>query len=84
MPTCSISWLNITSIRSPELRENILAFYGDPAAPIATKKKPAAWEKTQNELEKLRALPNSPAPAGKASATLSPEDPEIEEVVLEN
>jgi hypothetical protein len=69
---------------SPELRENILAFYGDPAAPIATKKKPAAWEKTQNELEKLRALPNSPAPAGKASAMLSPQDPEIEEIVLEN
>jgi hypothetical protein len=53
---------------SPELRANILAFYGDPAAPIATKKKPAAWEKTQNELEKLRALPNSPAPAAATSS----------------
>ena len=44
-----------------ELRNNILAFYSDPAAPIATKKKNKAWEKTQAELEKLRALPE-PAP----------------------
>jgi hypothetical protein len=45
---------------TPELRANILAFYGDLSAPIATKKKPAAWQKTQDELEKLRALPNPP------------------------
>jgi hypothetical protein len=43
---------------SPELRANILAFYGDPNAPIATKKKPAAWAKTEDELQRLRALPN--------------------------
>jgi hypothetical protein len=48
---------------TPELRTNILKFYSDPNAPIATKKKPADWEKTQDELSKLRALPN-PAPAG--------------------
>jgi hypothetical protein len=47
---------------SPELRNNILAFYSDPGAPIATKKKPADWQKTQDELEKLRALPE-PTPA---------------------
>ena len=46
---------------TPELRANILTFYGDLNAPIATKKKPAAWQKTQDELEKLRTLPN-PAP----------------------
>jgi hypothetical protein len=40
-----------------ELRNNILAFYSDPAAPIHTKKNPKAWEKTQAELEKLRVLP---------------------------
>jgi hypothetical protein len=45
---------------TPELRANILAFYGDLNAPIATKKKPAAWQKTQDELAKLRALPNPP------------------------
>ena len=42
---------------SPGLRDNLLAFYSDPNAPIATKNKPAAWQKTQDELQKLRALP---------------------------
>jgi hypothetical protein len=45
---------------TPELRANILAFYSDPNAPIATKKKPADWAKTLDELNKLRALPDSP------------------------
>ncbi|MCU1303081.1 MAG: hypothetical protein JWQ87_3365 [Candidatus Sulfotelmatobacter sp.] len=44
-----------------ELRKNILAFYSDTNAPIETKKKPKAWQKTQEQLEKLRALPE-PAP----------------------
>jgi len=48
---------------SPELRANILAFYSDPNAPIATKKKPAAWQKTQDDLERLRALPSPPPTA---------------------
>jgi Zinc dependent phospholipase C len=39
-----------------ELRENILGFYADPQAPLSTKKNAAAWEKTQQELEKLRAV----------------------------
>jgi zinc dependent phospholipase C len=46
---------------APELRANILAFYSDPNAPLATKKKAAAWAKTEDELQKLRALPNPPA-----------------------
>jgi hypothetical protein len=41
---------------SPELRLNILAFYGDPAAPIDTKKKAHEWKKTQEEVERLRVL----------------------------
>jgi hypothetical protein len=44
-----------------ELRNNLLAFYSDKNAPIETKKKPKDWEKTQEEVEKLRALPE-PAP----------------------
>jgi hypothetical protein len=44
-----------------ELRNNILAFYSDSTAPIHTKKNAKAWEKTQAEVEKLRALPE-PAP----------------------
>jgi hypothetical protein len=52
---------------TPELRANILAFYADPGAPIATKKKPAAWQKTQEELQRLRDLPNPPAQAATES-----------------
>lgn len=50
---------------TPELRANILAFYSDPNAPIATKKKPDDWKKTQDELEKLRALPATPIESKK-------------------
>jgi hypothetical protein len=39
---------------TPALRQNILGFYKDDNAPIATKKKAAAWERTQQELQKLR------------------------------
>src|SRR5260370_40575877 len=41
---------------TPDLRDNILAFYGHPRAPVATKKKPKDWQKTQEELHRLRAL----------------------------
>jgi len=41
----------------PELRENILAFYSDSNAPLATKRKPDAWAKTQDELQRLKAAP---------------------------
>jgi hypothetical protein len=40
---------------SPELGKNILSFYRDPNAQIATKKNPKAWARTQEELEKLKA-----------------------------
>jgi hypothetical protein len=39
---------------SPELRANILAFYGDPNAPVATRSDADAWQKTQDELQRLR------------------------------
>jgi hypothetical protein len=45
---------------TPELRNNILAFYSDPNAPIATKKKPEAWKKTEDKLEKLRSTSTQP------------------------
>lgn len=48
---------------TPELKNNILAFYSDPSAPVATKKNPSAWRKTEDEVEKLRALPE-PASTG--------------------
>jgi Zinc dependent phospholipase C len=48
---------------TPDLRANILAFYGDPNAAIATKRNASEWEKTQDELQRLKAhsLPDAPA-----------------------
>jgi hypothetical protein len=57
---------------TPELRQNILAFYGDPNAPIATKRKPADWKRTQDELALLREQQPAPGPAGPASAGSGP------------
>jgi hypothetical protein len=37
-----------------DLQQNILTFYRDPNAPVATKRNAAAWEKTQSELERLK------------------------------
>ena len=48
---------------TPELRENILAFYRDPSAPIATKRNPQGWQKTQDEIERLKAFVPSETPA---------------------
>jgi len=39
---------------SPELRAELLEFYGDPDAPYATKRKPKVWIKVQAEIEQLR------------------------------
>jgi hypothetical protein len=47
------------------LRRNILAFYSDPNAPIATKKHPRKWAKVQAELEVLRNMPATRIPDAK-------------------
>src|SRR5207302_10530585 len=52
---------------TPDLRDNILAFYEDPNAPVATKKKPKDWEKTQDELQRLRALSIPAKPSAEKS-----------------
>jgi len=39
---------------SPQLRQNILSFYADPNAPIATKKNAKAWKVAQEQLDKLK------------------------------
>jgi hypothetical protein len=36
------------------LRNNLLHFYSDPNAPVATRKNAKAWQKLQDELEKLK------------------------------
>ncbi len=48
---------------TPDLRQNILAFYSNPTAPPTIKRNPAAWQKTQEEIERLRAfVPPKTAP----------------------
>ncbi len=55
---------------SPELRAELLEFYGHPDAPYATKRKPKAWAKVQAELEQLKkAAP--PASTGQRSTGLN-------------
>jgi hypothetical protein len=48
---------------APELRKNILAFYQNPSAPNFTKKKREEWNKTQQELEQLKATQTTQAMA---------------------
>jgi hypothetical protein len=54
---------------TPELKKNIVVFYDDPNAPISTKRKPEAWQKTQDELQKLKgaSIQEKPA-AGKSTS----------------
>ena len=40
---------------SPEIRAELLEFYGHPDAPYATKQKPKIWVKVQAQLEQLKA-----------------------------
>jgi hypothetical protein len=63
---------------TPDLRANILAFYSDPGAPNATKKKPADWQKTESEVERLRALPET-APAVKTTSEIYSDGAELDE-----
>lgn len=59
---------------TPGLRDNVLAFYSNPGAPLATKKNAKAWQKTQDELEKLRALPKALPVEKSASQATPPND----------
>ena len=46
----------------PGIKEDILAYYSNPDAPITTKKKPDLWARVQADLATLRAMPTSTAP----------------------
>ena len=48
---------------TPQLQKNILAFYQDENAPLATKKKADPWRKTHDELLKLRSYSPDQLPA---------------------
>ena len=47
------------------LRQNILAFYADPNAPIATKRNPRQWKKVQDALAVLSQSPTQHIPNAK-------------------
>ncbi|MHB1935436.1 MAG: zinc dependent phospholipase C family protein [Acidobacteriaceae bacterium] len=40
----------------PGLRDDVLAYYADPNAPISTKKNPKAWKRVETELATLRGM----------------------------
>jgi len=42
---------------TPDLRKNLLAFYGDANAPVTTKQNSGMWQKIQDEVQRLKALP---------------------------
>ena len=46
----------------PGIKEEILAYYANPAAPIITKKDPAKWAQVQADLVTLAAMPTSTEP----------------------
>ncbi|MGO9642948.1 MAG: zinc dependent phospholipase C family protein [Candidatus Acidiferrales bacterium] len=58
---------------SPELRADILAYYSDPNAPIATRKKPREWARLTDELRQLKSIPTegsaAPSPTTVPPAT---------------
>jgi hypothetical protein len=56
---------------TPELRDNIVHFYGDLSAPIATKKDKKEWAKTVDQLDKLKAAETAPW-ANEAPAASQP------------
>jgi hypothetical protein len=52
-------------LTSPELRANILQYYSDPNAAIATKKDPVRWQVVLTDLDQIKAA--APAPAVTAA-----------------
>ncbi len=55
---------------SPELRAELLAFYADPNAPNATKRKPKVWSKVEVELQQLKNA--TPAPVTAEASPAAP------------
>ena len=56
---------------SPSLRADILAYYRDPAAPVATKRDAKAWNRLSEELAELK----SAGPSQAGSTFLPASDP---------
>jgi hypothetical protein len=56
---------------SPELRAELLEFYGHPDAPYATKRNPKAWAKAQAQLEQLKRAATPVVAGGADDPSLS-------------
>jgi hypothetical protein len=52
---------------SPELRENILAFYSDLSLPLETKKNPEHWQSVLVSLDQLKIAAPAPLPAARTA-----------------
>jgi hypothetical protein len=61
---------------SSELREELLHFFAEPAAPYATKRDPKAWARVQAELEQLKATAQAHVVA-ETSTGATPKDPSV-------
>jgi hypothetical protein len=61
---------------SPDLRAEILEFYGHPDAPYATKRNPKAWAKVQAQLEQLKKAAPAVAAGGADDPPFSPRSSE--------
>ncbi|HET6180795.1 MAG TPA: zinc dependent phospholipase C family protein [Candidatus Sulfotelmatobacter sp.] len=61
---------NDFKLATPELRDNVLAFYSNPDAPLATKRKKKDWKRIQDELEQLKTA--TVITANRAPAWLAP------------
>ena len=57
---------------SPELRENILAFYSDLSVSIETKKDTVRWQSVLTSLDQLKAVTLVPASAGNSPQAQAP------------
>ena len=65
---------------TPQLQQNILAFYGDLNAPLATKRNSDDWKKTLEELDLLKAQQPATTPATPSSTvnqSLVEKDPAV-------
>jgi len=61
---------------TPDLRDNILAFFGDLNARAVVKLKPKEWQRTQEELQKLKAVA-AITPVNEASENIEVDEDEL-------
>ena len=53
----------------PELRAELLTFFGDPNAPYATKRNPKEWSRVEAELQQLKSTTPQPVTADAVPAS---------------